>query len=70
MVVTGNPDTKHLKDMLGPDLLRQVGPQQFAVLKDLMKDIGKVPGGPVKEEEDDDEDVPDLVGTNFEEASK
>ena len=56
--------------MLGPDLLRQVGPQQFAVLKDLMKDIGKVPGGPVKEEEDDDEDVPDLVGTNFEEASK
>ena len=69
LVVTGNPDTKHLKDMLGPDMLRQVGPKQFALLKDLMKDMGKVQEAE-KGDEDDDEDPPELVGTNFEEASK
>ena len=28
MVVTGNPETKALKDMM-PDIIKQVGPQQY-----------------------------------------
>lgn len=68
MVVTGNPETKELKDMM-PDILKQVGPQQYNFLKTIMSNIdtGKEAA---KAEEDDDDDVPDLVGTNFEEASK
>ena len=68
MVVTGNPETKELKDMM-PDILKQVGPQQYNFLKTIMSnlDTGKEAS---KAQEDDDDDVPDLVGTNFEEASK
>lgn len=64
LVVTGNPETKELKDML-PDILKQVGPQQFSFLKDI---IGKIiPEG--KAGEEDEDDVPELVG-NFDDASK
>ncbi len=64
LVVTGNPETKELKDML-PDILKQVGPQQFSFLKDI---IGKIiPEG--KAGEEDEDDVPALVG-NFDDASK
>ncbi len=66
MVVTGNPETKELKSMF-PDILKQMGPKQYAFLKDHIGALGKV--GEAKAQDEDD-DVPDLVGTNFEEASK
>ena len=61
LVVAGNAETKNLKDMM-PDILKQVGPQQYQFLKDQ---LGSVEGG----KEDDDDDVPNLVGT-FEDAGK
>ena len=42
-----------------PEILKQVGPQQYKYLKDA---FGGAAGG--KKEEEDDDDVPDLVG-NF-----
>lgn len=63
LVVTGNPETKELKDMM-PEILKQVGPQQYSFLKDIMKNII-----PEKAGEEDEDDVPELVG-NFEDASK
>ena len=68
MVVTGNPETKNLKDMM-PEILKQVGPQQYSFLKDIIGNMGSVKEAANKQEEDED-DVPELVGTNFEEASK
>tara|TARA_B110001450_G_C17290645_1_gene347329 strand:- start:285 stop:497 length:213 start_codon:yes stop_codon:yes gene_type:complete len=64
LVVAGTPETKNLKDMM-PDILKQVGPQQYSFLKEA---LGNAKGGaaPV---EDDDDDVPELVGT-FEDAQK
>ncbi len=32
LVVAGTPETKELKDMM-PDILKQVGPQQYQFLK-------------------------------------
>ena len=63
LVVTGNPETKDLKNMM-PDILKQVGPQQYNYLKTQLKELD---GG--KKEEADDDDVPELVGT-FEDAGK
>ena len=68
MVVTGNPETKELKDLM-PEILKQVGPQQYNYLKNIMGSMGSV-GEANKEAEDDEDDVPPLVGTNFEEVSK
>jgi len=67
MVVTGNPETKELKDMM-PEILKQVGLQQYSYLKNIMGSMDTVKEG--KAGEEDEDDVPDLVGTNFEEASK
>ncbi len=64
MVVSGSSETKDLKDMM-PDIIKQVGPQHFKQLKTMMEELGKGGAG-IKEEEDED-DVPDLVG-NFEDA--
>ena len=65
LVVTGNHDTKDLKELM-PEIMKQVGVQQFEYLKNMMGQMN-----PVKESAaEDDDDVPDLVGTNFEEASK
>lgn len=68
LVVTGNPDTKDLKDMM-PDILKQVGPQQYDFLKTIMGNMETIKEGGKGAEEDED-DVPELVNTNFEEASK
>jgi hypothetical protein len=66
MVVTGHPETKELKAML-PDILKQMGPQQLGFLKDMLTGVGEH----MKEAKaEDEDDVPELVGTNFEEASK
>ena len=67
LIVTGNPESKQLKDML-PDIIKQVGPQQYEALKNLMGDFGKKAGG--KTEDDDEDDVPPLVQGTFEDASK
>lgn len=69
MVVTGNPETKDLKDLL-PEILKQVGPQQYNFLKTVLGDIGGVKEASSKQEEDDDDLPPELVNTNFEDASK
>lgn len=66
LVVTGNPETKELKDMM-PEILKQVGPQQFSFLKDIVKNMGNIPES--KAGEEDEDDVPELVG-NFDDASK
>lgn len=66
LVVTGNPETKELKDMM-PDILKQIGPQQLSALKDFISKMGNIPEG--KAGEEDEDDVPELVG-NFEDASK
>ena len=53
-VVIGNPETKTIKDLL-PDIVQQLGPKQFAVLKDLVSSTGA----------ETKEEVPDLVPTSF-----
>lgn len=62
LVVAGNPETKTLKDM-GPDILKQCGPQQYQFLK------SQIGGAKNEAAADDDDDVPELVGT-FEDAGK
>ena len=65
--MTGSPETKELKELM-PEILKQVGPQQYQYLKNIMGNMDSVKEG--KANEEDEDDVPDLVGTNFEEASK
>ena len=67
LVVTGNPETKELKDLM-PEILKQVGVQQYNYLKNIIGNMDTVKESKIGEEDEDD--VPDLVGTNFEEASK
>ena len=50
-----------------PDILKQVGPQQYSFLKEALGNMGKGGAGAVPD--DDDDDVPELVGT-FEDAQK
>ena len=66
LVVSGAPETKSLKEMM-PDILKQVGPQQYQFLKEQ---IGSgVEGKADAADDDDDDDVPELVGT-FEDVNK
>jgi nascent polypeptide-associated complex subunit beta len=67
MVVTGSSNTKDLKSMM-PEILKQVGPQQYNYLKTIMGSMDSVKEA--KGGDEDDDDVPELVNTNFEEASK
>ena len=53
LVVTGNPETKDLKDMM-PDILKQIGLQQLSALKDLISNKGIIPEGKAGEEDEDD----------------
>ena len=58
-----------MQDML-PDILKQVGPQQYGFLKDIIdkSGLGKAGGAAGG---DDEDDVPPLVeGGNFESAAK
>jgi len=48
-----------------PDILKQVGPKQYQFLKEQMVNIDPK----AEAAQDDDDDVPDLVGT-FEDAGK
>merc|ERR1712139_125227 len=65
LVVAGTPETKNLSDMM-PDILKQVGPQQYQFLK---TQLGDAVGGGKADAKADDDDVPELVGT-FEDAGK
>ena len=65
LVVAGTPETKNLADMM-PDILKQVGPQQYQFLK---TQLGDAVGAKGAAKEDDGDDVPELVGT-FEDAQK
>ena len=67
LIVTGTPESKQLKDML-PDIIKQVGPQQYEALKTMMGDFAKKAGA--KTQDDDEDDVPPLVQGTFEDASK
>ena len=59
MVVSGNAETKDLKDMM-PEIITQAGPQQFKKLKEMMGELGAKGQG--IQEEDDEDDVPELTG--------
>ena len=67
LVVNGIAETKDLRELM-PDILKQVGPQQYQYLKNVANAMGTVKEGGAGEEDEDD--VPELVNTNFEEASK
>ena len=66
LVVSGSPETKGIETML-PDILKQVGPEQAAKLKNVIAKEGA--NAAATNDDDDDDDVPELVG-NFEDASK
>ena len=63
LVVAGNAETKGLQEMM-PDILKQVGPKQYQFLKNQLSNLDNK-----NAENDDDDDVPNLVGT-FEDAGK
>lgn len=66
LVVTGVPEVRQLKDMI-PEILKQVGPKQYDQIKGLLG--GDAPTKVAAAEEDDD-DVPELVGgANFEQVA-
>jgi len=69
LAVGGNPETKELKDML-PDILKQVGPQQYTALKDLVDAGSKAGGAAAAGGDDDPDDVPPLVDGTFESTAK
>ena len=57
LYLSGAAETKELKDLM-PGILKQVGPKQYQFLKSQLVDQAQ------GKEEDDDDDVPNLVG-NF-----
>jgi hypothetical protein len=63
LVVAGHAETKGLQEMM-PDILKQVGPKQYQFLKNQLSNLENK-----NAENDDDDDVPNLVGT-FEDAGK
>ena len=62
--VTGTPETKQIQDMM-PDILKQVGPQQYGFLKDIIEKSGL---GKAAAAGGDDDDVPPLVDGNFDQS--
>merc|ERR1719189_1071871 len=66
LVVTGTNEAKEFKDLM-PDILRQVGPQQYGFLKDLIGQQAKGAKG-AEAGEDDEDDVPPLVEGTFDSA--
>ena len=64
LVVNGTPETKQLTDLV-PEILKQVGPQQYNHLKNVMADFAKHSSAKKSDAEEDEDDVPPLV-ENFE----
>ena len=57
-----------LKELL-PGIISQAGPQQYEYLKKLQEEMKGTASGEAKTDEKKEEDIPDLVATNFEEVS-
>ena len=57
-----------------PDILKQVGPQQYGFLKDMIDASGKMGGAAAGKDaagaEDDDDDVPPLVEGTFDKSGQ
>ncbi|KAI0511465.1 hypothetical protein KFK09_012095 [Dendrobium nobile] len=74
-VISGSSQTKKLQDLL-PSILNQLGPDNLENIKKLAEQFQKHPPGRISEaggailEEDEDEDVPELIGETFEAASE
>eukprot|EP00331_Platyophrya_macrostoma_P027330 CAMPEP_0176435934 /NCGR_PEP_ID=MMETSP0127-20121128/17634_1 /TAXON_ID=938130 /ORGANISM="Platyophrya macrostoma, Strain WH" /LENGTH=110 /DNA_ID=CAMNT_0017819089 /DNA_START=211 /DNA_END=543 /DNA_ORIENTATION=- len=67
-VVIGKGEEKSIKDLL-PDIITHMGPKQFKSIAGLLKGAGGAEG--IKESTaEEEEDVPNLVNQDFEEASK
>jgi hypothetical protein len=53
-----------------PGIISQVGPQQYSYLKKVQEDLQhEHPEDAKREDKKEDEDIPDLVSTNFEEVA-
>jgi len=65
-VVSGNAETKKLQELL-PGIINQLGPDNLEDLKKIYASYTPAAGAKA---EDDDDDIPELVGGNFEEQSK
>ncbi len=53
-----------------PGIITQAGPQQYEYLKKLQEEMkAAAPAKETKKEEKKEEDIPDLVATNFEDVS-
>lgn len=57
-----------LKELM-PGIIAQAGPQQYEYLKKLQTEMKLDVVSEVKKEEKKEEEIPDLVNTNFEEVS-
>lgn len=55
-----------------PDIMAQLGPKQWKSLKDILGNLAPKKEGEKIDEaaKEEEEDVPNLVGENFEEISK
>jgi len=62
-VVSGNPETKPLQDLL-PGIINQLGPDNLDQVKEIYSQLAAKEAG----KQDNDDDVPDLVA-NFEDVS-
>ena len=67
--VVGQPESKNMQELL-PDILKQVGPQQYGFLKDIIDQSGLGKAGAAAGGDADEDDVPPLVDGNFETAAK
>jgi hypothetical protein len=63
--LTGAFESKHIKDLL-PNILKQLGPKQFAFMQDYANTLKGAAAG---KKEDKIEEAPELV-EDFEEVSK
>ena len=52
-----------------PSIISQAGPQQYEYLKKLQDEMKAGKSDEAKKEAKADEDIPDLVATNFEEVA-
>lgn len=57
-----------LKELM-PGIISQAGPQQYEYLKKLQDEMKAGKGDEAKKEAKADDDIPDLVSTNFEEVA-
>jgi len=67
--ISGHAETKRITDLV-PGILSQLRADNFTQLSKAMAGMPGAPGVENIAEEAEDDDVPDLVGTNFEEAAK